>query len=130
MNVDFKLRTDPRYHNPAITQIFDALYMHPDQAKPAMLSGPAGQSTYTGGYAVPQLKSPPRPRQFPQGQRPYVDWNSYQNPGFRAKYNLPKKQKSRYFDPLAYTDLDGFAVKSELAPYNPEMPQSHLLFKD
>jgi hypothetical protein len=121
MDRDFALRQNHAYHNPGITNIFDAVYNQKNKPTQPHIQGM--YSSFVSEFAPAIVKQVPTPRQFVQGQRPYVDWNSY-----KSQVPGPHREKSSYFHPM--TVADTFDIKSEPAPYNPEMPQSHMLFRD
>lgn len=140
MHTDFALRQNPKYHNAAITNIFHHVYMkQDDQHHTKPLPGPPGHSvfnTYHGGTSAPILKARPdhrglgdsRPKEiFVQGKKPQIDYSSYQNPPWRQKYKLPKKQPNSYSNPRDWSHQ--YSVQFVDAPHNPEMPQDHILFK-
>lgn len=125
MEIDYHLRQNSKYHNVGISQVFDAVYTNPIQ--PIHNPLPLQEQVYSLGTASPVLKPIPM-ETFPTTQKPYIDWNSYTNPEFRSKYNLPKKIKNAYFDPMVWTTQ--FTTHSKPMKPNPELPQAHLLFEN
>lgn len=121
--MDYSLRNHPDVINPAFTQIM-------------------GTQTMTNSFQVPGLQNQDyntRPMVAPKkeydyvykpGFRPIWDKQSFSQPDFRKKYNLPKLEANQYYQPDMFDSTEYASVKHEQIPHNPEMPQAYLLFQN
>ena len=130
--MDFALRTQSQAYNPGMLRIMNAAY---HQEEPQWSSGVAASVA----HPVWSVKNHPAPMAPPKveydyvhkaGNRPVWDRSTHQTPAFRAKYNLPKREATIYYQPEVIERMKFGPVTHELIPENPEVPQAHLLFSN
>lgn len=102
MNRDFGLRFNPKYHNPAFSNIWDAVYMNPNYTSSHNFVQGVSPLTSSSQFqtGTPLLQDCPRK----EIEHPLFKEEPQTNPAWRTQYNLPAQKKSIYFDQSAYYD--------------------------
>jgi len=107
MNRDFALRSNPKYHNPAFANIWDAVYMNPNYTSRHAFVSPSTQSTHSFHMGEPILKDCPRQ----EVEHPLFKQEPQTNPAWRQKWNLKAQTPSIYFDQSAYYSYTSNSVQ-------------------
>lgn len=98
MNRDFALRFNPKYHNPAFANIWDAVYTNPNYTSRHAFVAPMSETQFH--MDQPMLQNCPRQ----EIEHPLFRNESQANPAWREKWNLKAQTPSMHFDPSAYYD--------------------------
>jgi hypothetical protein len=115
MNRDFALRSNPQYNDPAMVNIFDAVYHNKDLSSSSsfvpgfqnqgLANSSFGSENQHWANSAPVLKENPNK----EWVHPLFPKEDHTNPEWRKKHNLPAQTPSLYFDPSAYVDYPSYA---------------------